>query len=442
MSSARPRRPLPLLVVGLACLTAPACATTAGMPGSAPDPSEIPFLETERARDGENVDLLVRLGAAYRAADRLEDAQAVLEQAVQLAPTDGSAVIYLALTYEDREMWSEAAVAYGEYARIGESGSLRSQAGRRVAVMERRALEAEVRRALATEAELSARPPEPTTVAVFPFLYGGSDPTLRPLGRALAELLVTDLGQTDRLRVLERTRVQLLLDEIARGGSEQTSPATAARSGLMLGAGRIVLGNIGDQGDLLQLQGMVVPVVQRGLAQPPIPEPTTEQERLEQFFDAQKRLVLGLYSTMGVELTAAERERVNQRPTQSIQALLAWGLALEAEDRGDFPEAAAQLEVAVGLDPGFEDAQVRLAEISEVALSVEIGTEQLAQSAVVEVLPTQGPAEFFAGAGAIEELERLVPSPGSRDPLPEVQGTEVIGGGSSVLVELILRRPR
>lgn len=441
MSSARSRRPLHLLLVGLACLAAPACATM-GPPSAAPDPSEIPFLEVERARDGGNIDLLVRLGAAYRAADRLEDAQSTLEQAVRLAPTDGTAVFYLALTYEDRELWSDAAVAYGEYARIGESGSLRDQAGRRVAVMRRRALEAEVRRALATEAELSSRPPEPATVAVFPFLYGGSDPTLRPLGRALAELLVTDLGQTDRLRVLERTRVQLLLDEIARGGSEQTSPATAARSGLMLGAGRIVLGNIGDQGELLQLQGMVVPVVQRGLAQPPIPEPTTEQERLEQFFDAQKRLVLGLFSTMGVELTAAERERVNQRPTQSIQALLAWGLALEAEDRGDFPEAAAQLEVAVGLDPGFEEARVRLTEIAEIATAVQVGTEQLGQAAVVQMLPPEPPAGVFAGQGAIEELERMVPSPGSRDPLPEVQGTEVIGGGSSVLVELILRRPR
>jgi len=436
------RRPFRILFSAGIGLGLAACATVGGPGGSPPDPAEIPFLEADRARDGGNLDVLVRLGAAYRAAGRLNEARSTLEQAVQFAPTHGGAILHLALTYEELEAWSDAAVAYGEYARVGESAALRTQSQRRIPVMRRRALEAEVRSVLAQEAQLATRVPEPGTVAVFPFLYGGADPNLRPLGRALAELLVTDLGQTDRLRVLERTRVQLLLDEIALGESDRTDPATVARSGQLLGAGRVVLGNIGDQGDLLQLQGMVVPVVQAGAALPAIPEPLSERERLEQFFDAQKRLVLGLYSTMGVELTAAERERVNQRPTENIQALLAWGLALEAEDRGDFATAAEQFATAVQLDPGFEAARVSQAVATQILNALQVGTRQLGQTAMIEIPAPPPGAGILFSQGAIEELERLVPSPGSRDPLPEVQGTDVIGGGSTVLVELILRRPR
>ena len=81
-------------------------------------------------------------------------------------------------------------------------------------------------RAFRAAFELGAR-----TVAVFPFLYRGSDPALEPLGRALSELLVTDLGQVKRLRVLERARVQVLLDEMDLAERGLVDSTTAARSG-------------------------------------------------------------------------------------------------------------------------------------------------------------------------------------------------------------------
>ena len=54
---------------------------------------------------------------------------------------------------------------------------------------------------------------------------------------ALTEVLVMDLAIIGRLTVLERAKVQMLLDEIALGEAGFLETATAARSGRILGSG-------------------------------------------------------------------------------------------------------------------------------------------------------------------------------------------------------------
>ena len=52
-----------------------------------------------------------------------------------------------------------------------------------------------------------------------------------------ADLIVTDLGRVSRLTIVERDRVQALLDEIQRSGTGQGDSATALRSGNRFKAG-------------------------------------------------------------------------------------------------------------------------------------------------------------------------------------------------------------
>ena len=63
-----------------------------------------------------------------------------------------------------------------------------------------------------------ARRPGPrrqNAVAVFPFRYVGPTTELRPLGRGLTHMMITDLSKLSRLTLLERERVQALVDELA-----------------------------------------------------------------------------------------------------------------------------------------------------------------------------------------------------------------------------------
>lgn len=410
----------------VACLAA--CAGSFPAP-AVPAPADIPQLRAELARDSSRVPVLARLGAAERGAGRPEEALALLERAHALEPSDAATVLYLGLTYEDLSQPARARALYEEYLRIGRSAALKHQLQRRLPLLQHQELVVAARRDIANEATLSQRAADPRSVAVFPFIYRGSDPALEPLGRAMSELLVTDLGQIRRLKVLERTRVQVLLDEMDLATRGLVDSTTAARSGRLLGAGTVVQGELGGTDEEIRLRAAVVPV-----AAPASATSVTESDPLRTLFDMQKRLSLGVVSSLGIELTPAERDRVLHRPTTSLEALLAYGRCLEAGDAGDYATASAQCGEAARLDPGFGGARAAAARMSSLSGSASTTTNELSRL---------GGGELTLGAmdpTALADLQLLVPAPIRRDPALEVEGKE--GGVTQpAIIEIIIHHP-
>jgi len=399
-----------------------------------PAPAQIPALEARLARDSSDIDAMVQLGAAYRQAGRSAEARWLLERALARRPDNALTALYLGLTYEDQGDLGRARELYTRYVEAEAAPGMRDVQRRiraRLPLLARRELEAAVRSAIAREAELAGTEPAASRVAVFPFLYGGADPELRPLGRALAELLATDLSQVQRVTVLERARVQLLLDELALADSGYVDPATAARSGRLLGAGRIVQGRIAGGADALRLEAAVV----RAGTGEAVGGAVREEDELRRLFDMEKRLALALFESLGVQLTPAERERVNRRPTQSLQALLEYGLGLEAEDAGDYARAAAHYGRAEAADPGFAEARTRREGAEGAAAAVRETTAQLSALA-------SAAAGFGAAAPASIEIDQVLqqlPAFNGRDAAAEILGREGIGRRS--VIEIILRPP-
>ena len=419
-----------LFLVG-AALSVAACAP--GFQGSRlPTPAEIPALEAQLARDSASVPALVRLGVAYRESDRLADARRVLERATSLQPTNPAAVFYLGLTYEDLDLPARARELYTSYLDIGNSPELTSRLRNRIPLLERQELQLAVQSALAREAELATTPPEPRTVAVFPFLYQGQNAELRPLSRALAEMLVTDLSQTNRMQVLGRTGVQMLLDELALSESGLVDPATAVRGGRLLRAESIVQGQLAGDEQLLRLQAAVVGSTGGGASRQ-----VTDQDALRQLFAMQKRLSLSIYSSLGIELAAAERERVMQRPTENLEALLAYGECLEAEDAGDFARAASHCSRAATLDPGFTAARERAGRASAIASAMQESTAELGTlGAWLAATPAVNAVEL-----SLDAIQVLVPDPTTRAPVAEATGSQGIGTSSGTDLKILIRRP-
>ena len=318
-----------------------------------PPPSAIPQLERDVAADSTDTNALVELAAAYRGAERPGEARALLERGRALSPDDQAIPVLLGLTYEDLGEFGRARAIYQEV--LDQGGSLEEVARDRIGIIATLELRESVRDALAREAELSSTAPTPNTVGVFPFRVEG-DPDLEPLSRAMAEFLVTDLALTGRLQLLERVRIQTLLTEIALGEGGWTEPATAARAGRLLSAERIVQGTIDASSTGLRIDAAVVNVND----DPTAGDPVVATGSVEALFDMEKELALGLYAEMGISLTAAERTLINERPTESVQALLAYGRGLEASDRGDLATANQEFAQAVSIDPGFQKAVVQV----------------------------------------------------------------------------------
>lgn len=292
------------------------------------------------------------LGVGYYRAGRYAESRAALETASQLEPKDGTTALYLGLAAEELGDLAAAKRAYSTYLAVGRTSRVRSQLRSRLAALTRRQLAEDAKRTVQQENALGAAAGSPTTIAVMPLRFTGGDSALRPLERGLAELLTTDLARSSKLTVVERERIQAVLAELALQASGRTDASTNVRVGRLLRAGRVVQGSI-IQLDSTQLRVdaavVDVPTAEvRGVAQ--------DADRMEQLFALEKRLALDLFEQLGVTLTVAERNAIEQRPTRSLAAFLAYSRGLAAEDEGRYDDAGRFYRDATRIDPGFDAA--------------------------------------------------------------------------------------
>lgn len=417
------RRSAVILLVFILSLQAAGCASGGAY---VPPREEIPSLEERVESNPEDLTAAARLGAAYHAQGRLDEAERLLQRVLEAEPEHANAVFFLGLVYEDQERPGEAVDLYQRYLEMGAAGGMEERIQNRIRLLRRQELRMAVREALARESELADTEPEPRTVAVFPFRFAGGDESLRPLRRALAEMLTTDLSQTDRLSVLERVRVQVLVDEMNLGESGLVEPATATRSGRLLGAGRIVQGQLEGTPDQIRMEAAVVSVSRGDREMSPV----AQEDAVDRLFDMEKELAFQIYESLGVTLTPAERQRVSERMTENIQALLAYGRGLEASDQGRYLEAQEHFQQAAELDPDFAQAEQQAQETSELSSAEATSTSELAQ------------AEVRAGPDLdiTQQVEALTNQAGVRDPAQEVLGAEGVAAVGT-RIEILLRRP-
>jgi TolB-like protein len=409
------------------------CAVPPREPSLAATPEQIPALQAALAKNPNDVAIRIHLAEAHRRAGQPNVAATLLEPVAASTPI---AAFYLGLVREDQGRAADARKLYEGYLARAASGELRDRVRDRLSVLGRLELQQAVRSALARERELASRQPEARIVGVFPFLTTMSDPQLHPLGTAFAEILTSDLAQTERLHVVERARVQQLLDEIKLAEARRVDPATAVRSGRLLGAGTIVQGRIEGAPNALAFQAAVVRVQTNASAGNPL----RERDALARLFDVEKKLALGIYDRMGIQLTAAERDRVTHQATRNVQALLELGFGLEAQDAGHFSEAAAHFTRAAELDPGFALARQRATEAAIQVRADAFSTASLGQLALADV------GGMGATGGGVTRrvdlfapIERLVPDPSVRDPSAEALGGE--GFGRHATAEIVIKRP-
>jgi tetratricopeptide (TPR) repeat protein len=445
-----------LLVLGLT-----ACATGGVMPTT----EGVARLEQQQKASPSSAPVQRSLGIAYYKAARYPDARTALETATRLDPTDGTTALYLGLSAEELGDLAAAKKAYSSYITFGRTSRVRSQLQSRLAALTRKEIDADAKKAVQQEASLGGQPTSPMVIAVMPLRFSGPDSSLRPLERGFADLLTTDLARSSQLTLVERSRMQALLDEIALQRSGATDAASNVRAGKMMRAGRVVQGSLNQVGAFdLRADAAVVDV------------PTSQirgtvnaSDQLEAVFNLEKKLALDLFTQLGVTLTPAERNAIEQRPTRSMQAFLAYSRGLSAEDQGRYDDALRFFNEASRIDPGFQSAAQKSAEARQIsagqtvtATTVETSLKGTAEGAVVTAA-TQGntlatvtvtsglgstvqntagdlnPSATGAATGAAAGTGGIVLTPGSKDPVSAGTGSDNPSGTAKVTI--IIKRP-
>ncbi|NBC18803.1 MAG: hypothetical protein GVY18_15985 [Bacteroidetes bacterium] len=321
-----------------------------------------------------------KMGIIYMRTGAYSQANENLEKAFARDRDDPKTLYYLALSNEKLNKTQTALRLYGQYEEVPSDSPYRSLMEGRYGWLTREVAREEMQELLASEDTLSANRLVPHAVAVFPLTFQGDEQRYAPIGRGLAEMLSVDLSNVKGLIVVERVRLQALLNELEFARSEYVDPQTAPRVGMLLAAGRIVGGAYAVQDETLRIDASLWDTERASM-----PEFEEQRGTLRNYFRLQKQLAFALLDQMGIELTQEEREEIEYIPTENLQAFLAYSRGLEQEDVGNFEAAAQFYREASQLDPEFQEATDK-AEASD-SIAEVAGTFGTALGAALEIEP-------------------------------------------------------
>lgn len=440
-------------LVATAVVLSSGCA--GGKPPAQPAPVNLQALESEYARDAKNAGVATKLGIAYYDNKQFSRARDVLQSAVALGERNYTARVYLGLTHEELGQLDSARAQYSAASGLTSDARKKSEIQDRLTLLTRKELRVAAREAIAKEATLSNQPAAENAVAVFPFRYVGSNTDLAPLGRGLTQLMIGDLAKVSRLKLLERERVQALVDEMALTESGKVDPASGARSGRMLRASRVMQGSIQDLPTRagLRLDAAVVSSANAGVV-----ATGTATDQLQQLFAMQKQVLFRIIQQLGITLSPEEQRALSERPTADLQAFLAYSRGLEAEDRGDWQGAAENFGAAVARDPNFKAAKDKQAASQSIVATLGVSPPELAGNTGNEpprddglgtsnrwAILRDGVLNTSPSTGGTV-VSRMGPAPVSRQPtskpdFPEATGGDGVAPGLNGTIIIIITRP-
>ena len=211
------------------------------------------------------------------------------------------------------------------------------------------------------------------------------------LGKGIADLLITDMASNPSMRVVERDRIQSILQEQSLVQSKSIDPQTAVRLGKLLGAQYMITGGFMSDGkgallvtsrvisvetgaitnpvklqskgdDVLGLIGQLSTKLNSDLKLPAPARQTgeAEQKKPANVGDASSKQVTRQAATTQV----AQNTSVKSRKLDVKTALL-YSKALDEQDSGNRQKAAELYRAVLEKFPDFGPAQQNLAKVQK-----------------------------------------------------------------------------
>jgi len=395
----------------------------------------IDLLTTDEAEKPDDARIKTELGVAYYKSNQIDKAVAKLKEAKALNPKDAKAVFYLGLSYEKDGLLTEAIEEYKSYRNLGRSRGFKKRISQRIKQLTNEKVAAEVARAISEEQTLNVADIPDNTIAVLYFENLSNSPELDPLRKGLAQMLITDLSKVESLTIVERLKLQKLLEELKLGETGLVDKSTAPRVGKLIGAKKLVVGGFTE----LENKNLRIDASINQIATSDISNLEEVSGQLRSFFQMEKKLAFAVIQDMGITLTREEREAIEKIPTESLLAFMAYAKGLDYEDRGMFDAAKTQYQKALGLDPNFQLARSNYTEV-DAAKSAATEPKAPPQKLETEYESADAGADTPAKSSRLH-LTGLAASTGqmpqgdndSREPVQEATGTDQATPSAAVI---------
>ena len=203
-----------------------------------------------------------------------------------------------------------------------------------------------------TDGDYAVRTDRDRTLAIADFTNGSitDHADVDPLRLGFASLMIDRMRGSTELELVERVRLQWLLDEQNLAATQEGG----RQAGRLLGADQVVFGTYIKNGDDMLLTARVVDVETGRILMGERVEGRASQ------FDALVSCLSDLVAaSVDVRLPSAP---VGQAAPESLDAVIAYARGLALEETEDYAAAAEQYQLALSLDPEYEPAQLRMSE--------------------------------------------------------------------------------
>jgi TolB-like protein len=196
------------------------------------------------------------------------------------------------------------------------------------------------------------------TVAVLDFKNSGAL-EYNAISKGLAEMIITDLLKVPELNVVERIKIQALIQEIRIGMTEVVEEKTAPKAGRMLLAKNLIWGEYAvENSKKLKISTTVTEILDStNLGKAEVEGPVSE------FFNLEKELVFSILEALGFkeeDLSPSVKKSIRKIQTKNFDAFLNYSKGLDYIDQKDFYKANEAFHTAVKSDPGFDLANEAL----------------------------------------------------------------------------------
>jgi len=179
------------------------------------------------------------------------------------------------------------------------------------------------------------------------------------LGGALSKILTSDFSVVSKLTVVERERIQFLLDELKLGeqtvgGQRVVNPSSAPQLGKFLGAHSFVFGSFIQLGKNFRIDARLVKTETGEIF-----KTASVEGKPDEIFELAKELTLKITKDLDIEIEKVEKKKLNElgKKEVPIEAVALFGDAMALANSEEYSGALIKLEEAIAIAPSFDKAQ-------------------------------------------------------------------------------------
>jgi len=213
----------------------------------------------------------------------------------------------------------------------------------------------EARKAKSGSTQVERPDPGIRTIAILDFKNRSVDDKEKydPLEKGFAELMIDQLNGAVNLKVIERERIQWILEEIGlENDPSKFDQSSAVRVGKQLGVHTILLGSFIKVKDKMKLLARLVKVETSEIL-------ATEQAEgdADEFFEVAENLSLKVAKKINAALTKADIEK--NTDTKSLDAMMSYSEGLVLLEKGNYKDAYDKFMRALEIDPNYNKARTK-----------------------------------------------------------------------------------